>query len=216
MKRIKRNPATNFAQKATTRFLILVTFLLTAGIATVDAQEKKMTRQEKEDAWRAERLRRREAERRSEYRNDSIEYAQAVQAIRSGSWALEASSINFNNGVTHFVTPSTNYLSGNKGQGVVQTAFDNSNIYSPNGLGGVTLEGNITNEELTVDNSGNIYYNYTIQGIQISATVNIILTASTNQATATVDPNFSSWTMTMSGSIYPYSNAGIIQGTPDY
>ena len=216
MKRIKRNPATNFAQKATTRFLILVTFLLTAGIATVDAQEKKMTRQEKEDAWRAERLRRREAERRSEHRNDSIEYAQAVQAIRSGSWALEASSINFNNGVTHFVTPSTNYLSGNKGQGVVQTAFDNSNIYSPNGLGGVTLEGNITNEELTVDNSGNIYYNYTIQGIQISATVNIILTASTNQATATVDPNFSSWTMTMSGSIYPYSNAGIIQGTPDY
>ena len=216
MKRIKRNPATKFAQNVTTRLLILVTFLLTAGIATVDAQEKKMTRQEKEDAWRAERLRRREAERRSEYRNDSIEYAQAVQAIRSGSWALEASSINFNNGVTHFVTPSTNYLSGHKGQGVVQTAFDNSNIYSPNGLGGVTLEGNITNEELTVDNSGNIYYNYTIQGIQISATVNIILTANTNQATATVDPNFSSWTMTMSGSIYPYSNAGIIQGTPDY
>ena len=216
MKRIKRNPATKFAQNVTTRLLILVTFLLTAGIATVDAQEKKMTRQEKEDAWRAERLRRREAERRIEYRNDSIEYAQAVQAIRSGSWALEASSINFNNGVTHFVTPSTNYLSGHKGQGVVQTAFDNSNIYSPNGLGGVTLEGNITNEEISIDNRGNIYYNYTIQGIQISATVSIILTASTNQATATVDPNFSSWTMTMSGSIYPYSNAGIIQGTPDY
>lgn len=216
MKRIKKNPASNFTQKVTKKIIILVTLLLTAGIASVDAQEKKMTRQEKEDAWRAERLRRREAERRIEYRNDSIEYAQAVQAIKNGSWALEASSVNFNNGVTHFVTPSTNYLSGNNGKGVLQTAFDNSNIYSPNGLGGVTLEGNITNEEISIDNRGNIYYNYTIQGIQISATVSIILTASTNQATATIDPNFSSWTMTMSGSIYPYRNAGIIQGTPDY
>jgi hypothetical protein len=104
----------------------------------------------------------------------------------------------------------------NNGQGVVQTAFNNSNINSPNGLGGITLEGNVSGEEMTADRDGNIYLSYNIQGADISATVSIVITAHTNQATATVNPNFSSRQMTMSGYIYPYNNAGIIEGTSGY
>ena len=180
------------------------------------AQDKKMTRKEKEAAWRAERLRKRAQEERQIIRDDSIQFVQAINAIRNGSWALEASNITFNNGVTRFVTASTNFVSVDDGQAVVQTAFNNSNINSPNGLGGITLEGRVIGEELKMDKEGNVYYNYSIQGADISATVNVVVTANSNQATATVNPNFNSNQMTLSGYIYPYDTAGVIEGNPGY
>ena len=201
--------------KRITLSVILALLFCSAPIG-IQGQEKKMTRQQKEEAWRAERLKKRAAEEAKEARNDSIEYMQAIMAIKNGSWALEASSITFNNGATNFVTESTNFISVNSGNGVLQTAFDNSNIYSPNGMGGITLQGNISEEELSMDQEGNLYYSFNITGAQISATVNITLTAYSNQATATIDPNFSTNDMTMSGYIYPYDSAGIFEGSPSY
>lgn len=198
------------------KIYLILSILLLTGLTQLNAQEKKMTRKEKEAAWRAERLKKRAIEEREVAHNDSIAFVQAVNAIREGSWALEASNVTFNNGVTRFVTQSTNFVSVNNGQGIVQTAFNNSNINSPNGLGGITLEGRILGEELKMDKEGNVYYNYSIQGAEISATVNVVITSHTNQATATVNPNFSSRQMTLSGYIYPYDSAGIIEGTSGY
>jgi hypothetical protein len=207
-------------QKAFIRRVVIISGIVIATIITAQSvgysQDKKMTMKEKEDAWRAERLKKRAKEERLEFVNDSVQYAQAIVAIRNGSWALEASSIAFNNGNTDFVTPSTNYVSINNGIGTIQTALDNTNIYSPNGLGGVTLQGNVNNGQLTVDNQGNIYYNYILQGNNVSATVNIMIAANSNQATAYISPNFGSGNITMNGSIYPYKQAGVIQGTSDY
>ena len=199
-----------------TRRIIFIMLALLAVQVSLFAQDKKMTRKEKEAAWRAERIRKRAQEERQVMHDDSIQFVQAVNAIRSGSWALEASNVTFNNGVTRFVTASTNFVSVDDGQAVVQTAFNNSNVNSPNGLGGITLEGRITSEELKMDKDGNVYYNYGIQGADISATVNIVVTANSNQATATVNPNFSSNQMTFSGYIYPYDTAGVIEGNPGY
>lgn len=199
----------------TRRFIFIMLALLAVQVSLF-AQDRKMTRKEKEAAWRAERLRKRAQEERQVMHDDSIQFVQAVNAIRSGSWALEASNVTFNNGVTRFVTASTNFVSVDDGQAVVQTAFNNSNVNSPNGLGGITLEGRITSEELKMDKDGNVYYNYGIQGADISATVNIVVTANSNQATATVNPNFSSNQMTFSGYIYPYDTAGVIEGNPGY
>lgn len=198
------------------KYICILLFAFAITDFSLYAQEKKMTRKEKEAAWRAERLKKRAQEEERELKNDSIEYVQAINAIKQGSWALEASNVTLNNGITHFVTPSVNFLSINNGTAVVQTAFDNSNIYSPNGLGGITLEGNISGEELKTDSKGNIYYNYSILGAQISATVSITIMANSNQATATVSPNFSNRNMVMSGSIYPYKNAGVFEGTTGY
>lgn len=199
-----------------TKRVLFILLALFAVQVSLFAQEKKMTRKEKEAAWRAERLKKRAQEERQIMHNDSVQYVQAINAIRNGSWALEASNITFNNGVTRFVTESTNFVSVDDGQAVVQTAFNNTNVNSPNGLGGITLEGRVLDEELKMDEEGNVYYNYNIQGAEISATVNVVITAHTNQATATVNPNFSSRQMTMSGYIYPYDSAGVIEGTSGY
>lgn len=199
-----------------TKRVLFILLALFAVQVSLFAQEKKMTRKEKEAAWRAERLKKRAQEERQIMHNDSVQYVQAINAIRNGSWALEASNVTFNNGVTRFVTESTNFVSVDDGQAVVQTAFNNTNVNSPNGLGGITLEGRILDEELKMDEKGNVYYNYNIQGAEISATVSVVITAHTNQATATVNPNFSSRQMTMSGYIYPYDSAGVIEGTSGY
>ncbi|MBR2318940.1 MAG: DUF4251 domain-containing protein [Bacteroidaceae bacterium] len=196
--------------------LSILSLLLCTMPTVLYSQEKKMTLREKEDLWRAERLKKKAKAQRLEFVNDSIQHVQAIVAIRNGSWALEASNITFDNGTTRFVTPSMNYVSINSGTGTIQTAFDDTNIYSPNGLGGITLEGNISNEELTVDREGNIYYNYIIQGNNVSATINITITANSNQATANINPNFSNRRMMMNGYIYPYNEAGVFEGTPDY
>ena len=180
------------------------------------SQQKKMTRKEKEAAWRAERLKKRAAEERAEYRNDSIAFAQAIVAIRNGAWALEASNVTLSNGTNYFVTQSTNYVSINNGIATIQTAFDESNIYSPNGIGGITLEGNVSGEELKVDKNGNVIYNYNVQGTNVSATVSVVITAHTNQATAYVSPNFNNNTLTLNGFIYPYSSSGVIEGSVSY
>ncbi len=197
--------------------ILFLVLLLAAGWQTQTfAQSKKMTKAEREAAWRAERLRKRAIEEAREYRQDSIAFNQAVEALRSGSWALEASNITFNNGVTRFVTESTNYVSINNGQGTIQTAFDNTNISSPNGLGGITLEGSVSGERMSQDANGNIFYSYTLQGANVSAIVYVTLSANSNQASARIDPNFSGNSITMNGYIYSYDNAGVFQGTTSY
>ena len=198
------------------RYLLLAILLSVALPATTYAQKSKMSKAEREAAWRAERLKKREAEKAKIAAEDSIAFVQAVEALRSGSWALEASNITFNNGVTRFVTSSTNDIAVNGGEGTVQTAFNNTNINSPNGLGGVTLEGNVWGERMGTDAEGNVFYSCSIQGTGISALIYVTLTANTNQASANVNANYSGNRMTFSGYLYPYNSAGIFEGQPSY
>ena len=198
------------------RILILAVIFIISLPMTTAAQKNKMSKAEREAAWRAERLKKREAEKARIATEDSIAFTQAVQALRSGSWALEASNITFNNGITRFVTSSTNYVAVNAGEGTVQTAFNNTNINSPNGLGGVTLEGNVWGERMGMDNDGNVFFSCSIQGNGISAVIYVTLTANTNQASATVNANYSGNRMTFSGYLYPYNSAGIFEGQPSY
>ena len=172
-------------------------------------------RSEREKEWRAERERQRAAARAEEMHEDSVAYRAALTALKDGNWVLEANNVNFFNGITRFVSSNTNYISCEDGEGTVQTAFNNF-TYSPNGLGGVTVRGDISGERLSADKDGNVYYSFNIQGSAISATVYLTLTAGTNQASAMVNPNFSGRTMTFDGYLVPYSQASIFQGTPQW
>ena len=198
------------------RFLIASIALMVCFQFAAFAQRDKMSKAEREAAWRAERLKKREAEKAKIAAEGSIAFVQAISALESGSWALEASNITFNNGITRFVTSSTNYVAVNGGQGTVQTAFNNSNISSPNGLGGVTLEGNVWGERMGRDENGNVFYSCSIQGTGISAVVYLTLTAGSNQASASVNANYSGNKMVFNGYLYPYTSAGIFEGQPSY
>ena len=173
------------------------------------------SRSEREQRWRAEREQRRAQAKALELQQDSTAFVQALKALKADSWVLEANNVNFSNGITRFVSPSTNYISFDDGEGTIQTAFSNF-TYSPNGLGGVTVQGNISGQRMSTDRDGNVYYSFNIQGSTISAIVSLTLTAGTNQASATITPNFAGNTMTFDGYLVPYDQSSIFQGMPQW
>jgi hypothetical protein len=193
------------------RILYLTIFLYTLCGMSVYAQ----SRGARGKAWRLERERQRAVYRALEQHQDSVSYQEALSALRDGSWVLEANNINFPNGLTRFVSSNTNYVSLTNGQGTIQTAYANF-TYSPNGLGGVTVQGNVSGVSMSQDKDGNVYYSFNIQGNAISAVVSVTLTGGTNQASATITPNFTGRTITFDGYLVPYAQGTIFQGMPQW
>ena len=192
------------------KVLFLTTMLLFCFTVTIFAQTSKEARAERRAALKKER----EARKALEAQQDSIAYFKAVQALKSGAFVLEANNVTFPNGITRYVSSNTNYVQVDNGEGIVQTAFTNF-AYSPgpNGLGGVTVQGNISGLKMKEDKDGNYFYSYTIQGIAISAEIFITLTGGTNQASVTVSPNFNNNNMTMTGRLLPLDESEVFQGT---
>lgn len=173
------------------------------------------TRKEREEAWREAREKRRAEAKALEAIRDSVSFVEALTALQNGNWVLEADNVVFRNGLNKYVSPNTNYVAIKGGEGTVQTAFNNF-VYSPNGLGGVTVEGNVSDTHIQRDKEGNVYYNFSIFGGAISATLNLSLTEGTNEASIYISPNFNGNTLTMYGRLYPYDHATIFQGTTSW
>jgi len=192
------------------KVLFLTTLLLLSFTVTTFAQTSKEARAARREALKKER----EARKALEAQQDSVAYFKAVEALKEGAFVLEADNVTFPNGITRYVSSNTNYVQVDNGEGIVQTAFTNfAYTPGPNGLGGVTVQGNISGLKIKEDKDGNYYYNYMIQGVAISASVFITLTGGTNQASVTVSPNFNSNNMTMTGRLLPLDESDVFQGT---
>lgn len=185
--------------------LLMVCF---SGWTHAQNTQKEAARREKKEI----REEKRKQEKALEAIQDTIAYDAAVQALKNQSFVLEADNVTFRNGLVRYVSSNTNYVAVSGGQGTVQTAFNNF-IYSPNGLGGVTVQGNVSGINMHKDKDGNIFYSFNIQGIAISAMINITLTGGTNQASVTINPDFSGNNLTMNGKLVPYDDSTVFQGT---
>ena len=192
------------------KVLFLTTLLLLSFTVTTFAQTSKEARAARREALKKER----EARKALEAQQDSLAYFKAVEALKEGAFVLEADNVTFPNGITRYVSSNTNYVQVDNGEGILQTAFTNF-AYNPgpNGLGGVTVEGNISGLKMKEDKDGNYYYNYTIQGVAVSATIFITLTGGTNQASVSISPNFNSNNMNMTGRLLPLDESDVFQGT---
>lgn len=193
-------------------------FLFVAALLSLLCSEVMMAqsaRQERREAWKEARAQRRAEQKALEEVQDSVAYLKAVEALKAGNWVLEADNVVFRNGMLRFVSSNTNYVAVQDGEGTVQTAFDNF-VYSPNGLGGVTVQGEVSGQDLSQDKDGNIFMNFSVFGGAISATLNLTLTAGTNEASIYISPNFNGNNLTMNGNLVPYSEATIFEGTTSW
>ena len=168
------------------KVLFLTTLLLLSFTVTTFAQSSKEARAARREALKKER----EERRALEAQQDSVAYLKAIEALKTGSFVLEANNVTFPNGITRYVSSNTNYVQVDNGEGIVQTAFSNF-AYT----------------------DGNYFYSYTIQGVAISATVFITLTGGTNQASVNISPNFNNNNMTMTGVLLPLDESDVFQGT---
>mgnify|MGYP004552056375 FL=1 len=146
-----------------------------------------------------------------EAKQDSIANDNAVKALDSLEFVLEADKLVFKYGEMAFVQSNTNFISLSDDEAVVQVAPYNAG--GPNGVGGITLEGRASNIKMRTDKKGTITYSLNVQGAAISAVVTITMPKGTNEAIAVIEPTFSSNRITLSGKIVPKSASRVFMGT---
>lgn len=186
--------------------LIAMAAFLLLGVMTnsIFAQETKAERKAARDAKRAQM----KAEEAAEAK---ISYEEAVEALKNRQFVLEADQVQFRNGQTAYVNTNTNFVLVNEERGTVQVAF-NTVYPGPNGIGGVTVDGSIGDFEMNTDKKGNVYCNFSIQGIGISAQIFINLTDGGNNAIVNISPNFNGNNMTLMGNLVPLDQSNIYKG----
>lgn len=142
---------------------------------------------------------------------DSLAYVQSKAALKNQDFVLEATSVTFKNGTTAFVNSTTNFISLKGNKAVVQIS-PSSFASGPNGVGGVTVEGNVTDLQIMTDRRGRTTLSMNVMGIGINAQVEVYMYPGTNRASATVYPNFNSNTVWLQGNIVPYENSNVFEG----
>ena len=162
-------------------------------VGHIQAQEVELTKEEKKAL---------------QEKIDSIQHAEAVEAINAKKFTLEADQVVFKYGQTAYVTSNTNFVSVDGEDAVVQVAF---NIPAA-GLGGVTVNGKVSSYEMRTDKRGTLYLSMNVMGVGISARLDISMPKGTNNATVTITPNFNSNRLTLNGVILPAFKSSVFKG----
>ena len=201
--------------------ILLTLMVFVAGLSVIAPDINAQTAsggssfKERMDAWHqdmAEFRARSEHNRELRALADSLAGVQAMAAVRNQDFVLEADQVTFKNGMTTFVNSNTNFISVKGDRAVVQISPSNF-ASGPNGLGGVTVDGMITDRQIVTDKHGRITYNMNVMGLGINAQVQIYLTPGSSNASATIYPNFNSNTVWLEGTVVPYDNSDVIEGS---
>lgn len=184
--------------------LLITSAGLTASYAQSSGQSRHAGRKAQRDAERARLKAQEEAE-------DAVSYEDAVNALKNRKFVVEADQVIFRSGQSEFVTSNTNFVLVNGEKGTVQVAF-NTAYPGSNGIGGITVDGSVSDFKSTTDKRGNINCQFGIQGIGISAQIFLSLTNGGNNASVSINPNFNGNTMTLSGNLLPLDQSNIYKG----
>ena len=186
------------------RLLVLLMVLLVNMVANAQTEKRIYTQAEQESAQH------RKLQKRLEAIHDSVNYVNAVNALKKLDFVLEADRLVFKRGETAYVTSNTNFISLSDDKAVIQIAPFNGG--GPNGVGGIPLEGRASNIKLKTDKKGNVTFSMMVQGVAVSANVTIRMVKGTNKCTATVSPNFNSNRISFTGYLYPSDQSNVFKG----
>lgn len=141
-------------------------------------------------------------------------YQNTLKAIENRDFVLEADRLVFKYGRTAHVNSGTNFIAVSGDKATVQIASSYSPYAGPNGIGGITVTGTISNIKEDKDKNGNLSFSMNVNGTGISAYVYFTLVKGTNQSSITVSPNLNSNRITLIGSIYPTEYSVIYRARP--
>lgn len=175
--------------------------------AFIGVQAQSITKDLEKAARKAEK----EAKKLEEKLVSELEFKEAENALKNQAFVLEADRVIFKRGRSAFVSSNTNFVSLSDDRATVQVAF-NGPYPGPNGMGGITVDGNATNIKMTKDKKGNINFNMNVSGAAVSAQVSIQLANGSNYATVNISPNFNSNRITLTGKLLPISKSTVFKG----
>lgn len=184
--------------------LILAALLMMHTAAEAQTERRIYTREEQTEAQR------RAIEKELQQRQDSMDYVQALASLEKLDFVVEADKLVFKRGDSAFVNSTTNFVSLSNSRAVVQIAPFTGG--GPNGIGGITLEGQASNIKIRTDRKGNTYFTYNVMGAALSASVSISLPKGSNYASVSVDPTFSGNHITFYGRLLPSKRSKAFEG----
>lgn len=193
---------------------IMFILMLISVWVSGSAQDKE-TLQERIDRWKSDMAEFNEGRRGVEQKQavlDTLAWLQADQALRDSSFVVEADAVTFKYGTRVQVNSTTNFISMEGDRAVIQ--ISPSYVYGgPNGVGGITVDGVVSNVSLTSDKKGRIHYSMYVTGRAVSATVSISMTPGSNRAVVVVSPTFSSNDVRLEGYLVPAGHSRVFEGT---
>ena len=186
---------------------ILLTLCLLAGGVNPARPQARRTRTQTEQTRSADR----ERAKREQAVADSLAHLKALRSLDRLDFALEADRLTLRRGRVVFVSSDTNFVTLSGDMATVQVAPFKGG--GPNGIGGITLEGHASNIRVRTDKRGNTTFSMNVFGRGISATLSIRLPAGSNRASVSIDPNFSSDRIQLTGVLVPLDESRVFKGS---
>ena len=153
----------------------------------------------------------RERAKREQAVADSLAHLKALRSLDRLDFALEADRLTLRRGRVVFVSSDTNFVTLSGDMATVQVAPFMGG--GPNGIGGITLEGHASNIRVRTDKRGNTTFSMNVFGRGISATLSIRLPAGSNRVSVSIDPNFSSDRIQLTGVLVPLDESRVFKGS---
>lgn len=150
-------------------------------------------------------------ERKEQKKQLQIEQKKAIlELLYSKKWVIEAHTVFDRYNQSYQLSPTINFVGVNDKEGALQLGFDG--LIGWNGVGGVTIDGNITKYEVKEGNEkSSPVLNLRFQGRGVgSATINVTVNSS-GQAQARVSGDFGD-RITFSGMIKSLDESSVYKG----
>lgn len=138
----------------------------------------------------------------------------ARQALKDSMFVVEVDRIIGQLGRTVYVSDNENFVLMNHDYASVQLAVLSTHV-GMNGVGGITLAGNISDVQERIDKHGNITYQFRVQGNSISSTVIVTLYKGDNQVSAVMNSTFNNGRITFYGRLFPAHASKVFKAQPN-
>ncbi|MBB6459121.1 DUF4251 domain-containing protein [Flammeovirga kamogawensis] len=202
---------TSIIRKITFAITLLFGFTLTTAIA----QETTLTKKEQKALKKEEKRKAKEQKKAEQEAYEKIIHEQAVTAIDSQQFVLEANQLYDRRGRTVNVQSNINFIKVSGDVGVVQ--IGSASLVGYNGVGGITVDGKISDWKVRFDEkSKRTYVSFNIMGPTLTAKVTYDLDGVGNYANCRIDGVFSSSQLKMRGILKPNSQSKTYQGMIRY
>ncbi len=184
--------------------LIALSILLVTGATAQSTSEDRNISKAERKAARAE------ARRASQEAMDA-QYEVANKALNELNFLVKFDRLFLRQGGSISLTPQTNFLSVTGNKATIQIIGDPT-AFGPNGLGGITLEGQISGITISTSKKGITYFEATVNGHSLSATIKLTLSRNGNLTRADIIPTFRNNRIALEGILQPFDATEVFKG----
>lgn len=150
------------------------------------------------------------AEKRAQAMRDSIEHVITLETLQSRRYMVTADKLSFSRGKTLHVYPSTNFLLVSGDSATYQIAPANGGGF--NGVGGITVDGTVSNYKERFSAKGEAFITFTLLGSGCSVDVSINLPKQGKSATVRAQASLAKYSSTLYGDVMPLDPTQVVHG----